>query len=110
MSYAILKNAPVVLLDEPAAGLGTESPVAVQRAIDNLVADRTVIVIAHRLPTVVGADQILVVDGGRTARCGSHTELLTDADGHYVRMWTAQLSAPTRQVPARTWQVPAAGR
>ncbi|MGD3112627.1 hypothetical protein ACO1BR_41655 [Streptomyces sp. YGL11-2] len=54
---------------------------AVQRAMDHLVADRTVIVVAHRLSTVVAADEILVVDGGRIAQRGTYTEPVADADG-----------------------------
>lgn len=90
IARAILKDAPVVLLDEPTAALDTESEVVVQQAIDTLVAGKTVVVIAHRLSTVVGADQILVVDGGRIVQRGTHTELLTDPAGRYARMWAAQ--------------------
>ncbi|WP_407697903.1 hypothetical protein [Streptomyces kaniharaensis] len=71
----------------------------VQQAIDNLVAGRTVLVIAHRLSTVVGADQIAVIDDGRVAQLGTHTELLADADGRYARMWAAQLSGHHWRVP-----------
>jgi ATP-binding cassette subfamily B protein IrtB len=97
IARAILKDAPIVLLDEPTAALDAESEVAVQQAIDALVADRTVVVIAHRLSTVVGADQILVLAGGRIVERGRHTELLA-AGGQYARMWEAQ----TR---ARHWRV-----
>ncbi|WKX69044.1 ABC transporter ATP-binding protein [Streptomyces sp. XD-27] len=99
IARAILKDAPVVLLDEPTAALDTESEVVVQQAIDKLVAGKTVVVIAHRLSTVVGADQILVVDGGRITQRGTHTELLADAGGRYARMWSAQLAA-------RDWHLP----
>ncbi|MFF3071761.1 ABC transporter ATP-binding protein [Kitasatospora sp. NPDC057904] len=99
IARAILKDAPIVLLDEPTAALDTESEVVVQQAVDRLVAGRTVVVIAHRLSTVVGADQIVVVDDGRITQRGTHAELLTDADGRYARMWTAQLAA-------RHWHLP----
>ncbi|UMP01310.1 ABC transporter ATP-binding protein [Amycolatopsis sp. EV170708-02-1] len=92
IARAILKDAPIVLLDEPTAALDTESEVAVQEAIDALVTDKTVIVIAHRLTTVVGADQILVLDEGRITERGTHTELLT-AGGRYAGMWNAQTDA-----------------
>jgi ATP-binding cassette subfamily B protein len=59
-----LKNAPVVILDEPTAALDIESELAVQKAIDNLVHNRTVIIIAHRLSTIAGAGNILVVEEG----------------------------------------------
>ena len=97
IARAILKDAPIVLLDEPTAALDAESEVAVQQAIDALVADRTVVVIAHRLSTVVGADQILVLADGRIAERGRHADLLAGG-GRYARMWEAQ----TR---ARNWRV-----
>ncbi|MBW7902527.1 MAG: ABC transporter ATP-binding protein [Rhodocyclaceae bacterium] len=89
IARALLKDAPIVVLDEPTAALDSESEVAVQQAIDALVRDRTVIVIAHRLSTVVGADQILVLDDGRIVERGTHAELIA-ADGRYRAMWEAQ--------------------
>jgi ATP-binding cassette subfamily B protein len=97
IARAILKDAPIVLLDEPTAALDVESEVAVQQAIDALVADRTVVVIAHRLSTVVGADQILVLADGRIVERGRHAELLASG-GRYARMWEAQTKA-------RVWRV-----
>lgn len=99
IARAILKDAPIVLLDEPTAALDTESEVAIQQAIDALVADRTVLVIAHRLSTVVNADQILVLEQGEITERGRHDELLA-AGGRYAAMWAAQ----TR---ARRWRVAA---
>lgn len=99
IARAILKDAPVVLLDEPTAALDTESEVVVQEAIDHLVRGKTVVVIAHRLSTVVGADQIAVIEDGVVAQLGRHADLLADADGRYARMWSAQLAA-------RSWHVP----
>ncbi|MCC3331505.1 ABC transporter ATP-binding protein [Nocardia abscessus] len=99
IARAILKNAPIVLLDEPTAALDTESEVYVQDAIDALVAEKTVVVIAHRLSTVVAADQILVLEGGRVTERGTHAELLAN-EGRYSAMWAAQ----TR---ARHWRVAA---
>ncbi|ENO90465.1 ABC transporter ATP-binding protein [Thauera linaloolentis] len=92
IARAMLKNAPIVILDEPTAALDTESEVAVQMAIDALVRDRTVIVIAHRLSTIAAADQILVIDGGKVVEAGQHETLLA-RDGRYARMWQAQQSA-----------------
>jgi ATP-binding cassette subfamily B protein len=89
IARAMLKNAPIVILDEPTAALDTESEIAVQAAIDALVRDRTVIVIAHRLSTIAAADQILVIDNGRLVEQGRHNELLARA-GRYARMWQAQ--------------------
>ncbi len=94
-----MKDAPIVILDEPTAALDTESEVAValdtesevavQKAVDALVRERTVFVIAHRLSTIAAADRILVFDQGRLAEEGIHTELLA-AGGRYQAMWQAQ--------------------
>jgi ATP-binding cassette subfamily B protein len=101
IARAILKDAPVVLLDEPTAALDTESEVAVQNAIDALVADRTVLVIAHRLTTVAGADQILVLENGGISEHGRHSELIA-AGGRYAAMWHAQTRARHWRVPSST--------
>jgi ATP-binding cassette subfamily B protein len=90
IARAVLKDAPIVILDEPTAALDTESELAVQKAIDTLVLNKTVIVIAHRLSTIAGADQILVVDDGRLVEQGSHQELLAKK-GRYNDLWQAQL-------------------
>lgn len=89
IARALLKDAPIVILDEPTAALDTESEISVQRAIDALVSHKTVLVIAHRLSTIVGADQILVLEDGRLAESGRHDALLA-AGGRYRRMWEAQ--------------------
>lgn len=91
IARAILKDAPIVILDEPTAALDTESELAVQAAIDALVCDRTVIVIAHRLSTIAAADQILVIDSGQVVETGRHAELLA-RNGRYACMWRAQQS------------------
>lgn len=89
IARAILKDAPIVILDEPTSALDTESEVAVQRAIDTLIENRTVIVIAHRLSTVVAADTIVVLENGEIAEQGKHEELL-DKNGRYAELWQAQ--------------------
>lgn len=99
IARAILKDAPLVLLDEPTAALDTESEVAVQRAIDRLVRNKTVIVIAHRLSTVVGADQILVIDNGQIVERGGHAALLA-LNGKYAAMWAAQQRAKSWRLVA----------
>lgn len=89
IARAILKDAPIVILDEPTAALDTESEVAVQKAIDTLVKDKTIIVIAHRLSTIAGADQILVIDDGALVEQGTHVSLLAQ-QGKYHDLWQAQ--------------------
>ena len=88
IARALLKNAPIIILDEPTAALDTESEVAVQQAIDALVQDKTVIVITHRLSTISGAQQIIVLSGGQVAESGTHSELLAQ-NGAYRRLWQA---------------------
>lgn len=89
IARAILKDSPIIMLDEPTAALDTESEVAVQKAIDSLIRDKTVIVIAHRLSTIAGADKILVMEEGRLIEEGRHHELL-EQRGRYSRLWEAQ--------------------
>ncbi|MCG5050530.1 ABC transporter ATP-binding protein/permease [Pectobacterium brasiliense] len=95
IARALLKDAPIVILDEPTAALDTESELAVQRAIDRLVQDKTVIVIAHRLSTIVGAHRILVVENGGISQQGRHSELLR-VEGRYRALWNAQQSISLR--------------
>ena len=89
IARAILKEAPVVLLDEATASLDPENEVEVQRAINTLIAGRTVIVIAHRLETIKNADNIIVLEEGRIAEQGKHQELL-DNKGLYAKLWNIQ--------------------
>lgn len=92
IARAILKDAPVVLLDEPTASLDSESEYAVQQAIDALVKGKTVVIVAHRLTTVVGADQIAVVEHGHIVEKGTHQGLLAQ-NGRYAHMWQVQSTA-----------------
>jgi ATP-binding cassette subfamily B protein len=89
IARALLKNAPVVLLDEATASLDPENETLIQEAISALVKDRTVIVIAHRLRTALGADRIAVLDGGRLVEEGSAGELLA-RDGLFARLYRIQ--------------------
>ena len=89
IARGILKNPPLLILDEATSSLDTESEHLVQTAIDNLMADRTVLVIAHRLTTVENADSILVMDSGQIIASGTHQELLSQ-EGLYTRLYNKQ--------------------
>lgn len=91
IARAFLKNAPIVILDEATSALDNKSEAVVQKAIENLMKDRTVIVIAHRLSTVRHADRIVVINYGKIAECGSHEELLSRPDSIYGALYKAQL-------------------
>ncbi|KAB2704566.1 MULTISPECIES: ABC transporter ATP-binding protein [Brucella] len=85
-----LKNPPILILDEATSALDTETERAIQQSLAELSQGRTTLVIAHRLATIVNADRILVVEGGRIAEQGSHAELLSMKDGRYKRLHIAQ--------------------
>ena len=92
IARAMLKNAPILLFDEATSALDAEAERQVQGALARLSQGRTTIVIAHRLATVVGADLIYVIDGGRVVESGVHTELLAQ-DGLYARLARLQFGA-----------------
>ncbi len=89
IARAFLKNAPIVILDEATSALDNKSEAIVQQAIDNLMKDRTVIVIAHRLSTVQNADKIVVINSGEIVEMGTHLELL-DKQSAYYALYQAQ--------------------
>ncbi|MEC6816010.1 lipid A ABC transporter ATP-binding protein/permease MsbA [Photobacterium toruni] len=89
IARALLRNAPVLVLDEATSALDTESERAIQRALDELQKDRTVLVIAHRLSTIEKADQILVVDDGEIIERGTHGELISH-NGAYAQLHRIQ--------------------
>ena len=101
LARLLLKAPGVVVLDEATAHLDSESEAAVQLALDTALAGRTSIVIAHRLSTVRGADQIVVVDGGRIVERGHHSELL-DRGGLYAELYTTQFADQAGQANAET--------
>ena len=86
IARAMLKNPPILVLDEATSALDSESEKLVQEAIETLMKNRTVILIAHRLSTVINADQIIVIDKGTIAEVGKHQELL-DRNGIYTKLY-----------------------
>lgn len=96
IARALLKDAPIVLLDEATASLDPENEVLIQSAISELVYEKTVIMVAHRLQSVVNADQIVVLDKGRVKEVGNHEELLRK-NGMYAHLWEEQ-----EQIAGRT--------
>ncbi len=92
IARAFLKDAPIILLDEATASLDVENETFIQESLSRLVKDKTVIIIAHRMRTVAGADRIVVLKDGRVDECGSPAEL-TASGGFYKRMKDIQASA-----------------
>ena len=97
IARAILKNAPIILLDEATASLDPENEEAVQKAISNLIQNKTVIVVAHRLNNVVAADKIVVLQEGRIVEQGKHEELLNQG-GMYRELWNYQEKVKNWQI------------
>ncbi len=91
IARAFVKNAPIVILDEATSALDNKSEAIVQQAIENLMEDRTVFVIAHRLSTVRNATKIVVVNYGKITEIGSHEELINKENGIYASLYKTQL-------------------
>lgn len=106
LARAILKDAPIVVLDEATAFADPENEALIQRAFAKLAENRTVIMIAHRLSTVVGADQIVVLDQGRVAERGTHAELV-EAGGLYASMWADYEQAASWKIAGAQTEAPA---
>ncbi|WP_049796331.1 ABC transporter ATP-binding protein [Methanomassiliicoccus luminyensis] len=97
IARAILKDAPIVLLDEATASVDPDNEKHIQQAINELVKDKTLVVIAHRLSTIRSADQILVIDEGRIVQRGTHAELVKQG-GQYGNLWE-------KRQKARGWKI-----
>ena len=91
IARAFIKNAPIVILDEATSALDNKSEAVVQQAIDNLMKDRTVLIIAHRLSTVRNADRIVVVNYGEIVEEGTHEELIAKENGVYSSLYRSQI-------------------
>ena len=89
VARALLKDPPILVLDEATSAVDNETEAAIQRSLEHLSRDRTTLVIAHRLSTIVGADAIHVLEQGRIVESGSHQELLA-LDGLYTQLWRVQ--------------------
>ena len=90
IARAMLRNAPIVILDEATSALDNESEAIVQKAMDNLMKDRTVFIIAHRLSTIKNADRIAVINEGELVELGTHEELMNIEDGQYKALYEMQ--------------------
>ncbi|WP_201577179.1 lipid A export permease/ATP-binding protein MsbA [Psychrobacter sp. H8-1] len=86
IARALLKDAPILILDEATSALDNESEFYIQKALDNVMQDRTTLVIAHRLTTIESADRIAVLDAGQIVELGTHSELM-EKQGHYAQMY-----------------------
>ena len=96
IARAFLKNAPILVLDEATSALDNKSEAVVQKAIENLMQDKTVFVIAHRLSTIMNADKILVINQGEIVESGTHQELLKNECGAYKMLYDMQFKTANK--------------
>lgn len=90
IARAFIKDSPIVILDEATSALDNKSEAIVQKAIDNLMKDKTVFVIAHRLSTIKNADRIAVINEGELVELGTHDELMNIENGQYKTLYEMQ--------------------
>ena len=90
IARAMIKDAPIVILDEATSALDNKSEAIVQRALDNLIKNKTVFVIAHRLSTIKNADRIAVINEGQLVELGTHDELMAINNGKYKYLYEMQ--------------------
>ena len=101
IARAILKDAPILLLDEPTASLDAENEALVQKALAELIQGKTVIMVAHRLKTVAAASRIIVLDNGNIVQTGTHKTLLSDEHGLYRHLWSLQETAQSWNISSK---------
>ena len=94
IARALLKNPPILIFDEATSALDSKTEKAIQAELEQVASGHTTLIIAHRLSTVMNADEILVLDGGRIVERGTHRELL-ERDGAYAQMWALQQQEKT---------------
>ena len=94
IARALLKNPPILIFDEATSALDSQTEKAIQTELEQVAVGRTTLIIAHRLSTVMNADEILVMDKGRIVERGRHQNLL-DQQGHYAQMWRLQQQGET---------------
>lgn len=90
IARAILKNSPILVLDEATSSLDSESEILIQSALENLMKEKTVLVIAHRLSTIMRMDRIIVIENGKITEQGTHKELIKTHQGVYQKLWNIQ--------------------
>lgn len=98
IARAMLRNAPIVILDEATSALDNESEAIVQKAMDNLMKDRTVFIIAHRLSTIKNANRIAVINEGELVELGTHDELMQVKNGQYKTLYDMQFKKQEPQL------------
>ena len=92
IARAMIKDAPIIVLDEATSALDNKSEAIVQKALDNLIKNKTVFVIAHRLSTIKNANRIAVINEGKLVELGSHDELLNIPNGQYKFLYEMQFN------------------
>lgn len=98
IARAFLKNSPILILDEATSALDNKAESVVQKAIDNLMKDKTVFVIAHRLSTIQNADKIVVINQGEIVEAGTHEDLLHIDNGAYKALYEMQFKQQEEHV------------
>ena len=95
---AYIKNPQILVLDEATSSIDTDSELLIQKAIEKITENRTSIIIAHRLSTIMKADNIIVMDGGKIVEAGTHDDLLKNINGHYQKLYQAQLKKENKYI------------